>query len=86
MRGEAAEAAEAGAVVERLGQPHVREVVPGRQQQRPEQGQRRPAELAFNRGRDADQATVDLRPVDQRGEFGQRRSGPRLRPSVRLLA
>ena len=54
--GEAAEPAEAGAVVQRLGELHVGEVVPGRQQQATEQGQRRPARLALRRRRDAGQA------------------------------
>ena len=38
----AAEPAEAGAVVQRLGQAHVRQVVPGGDQECPEQRQRRP--------------------------------------------
>jgi hypothetical protein len=49
-RGEAAEPAEAGPVVQRLGELHVPEVVPGRQQQAMEEGQRRPATFAFRRG------------------------------------
>jgi hypothetical protein len=83
--GEAAEAAEAGAVVQRLGQPDVGEVVPGGQQQRPEQRQRRPAGLAPRRRRDADQGAVDLRPVEQGGEFNERRTWPRLRPRDEVL-
>jgi hypothetical protein len=83
--GEAAEPAEARAVVQRLGEPHVREVVPGRQQQGPEQRQRRPARLAFHRGGDADQVAVDLGPVEQRGEVRQRRCRPRLRPRDEVL-
>lgn len=48
MSGEAAEAAEAGAVVQRLGQLHFRKLMPGRQQpstsrrQRPQGGQQHP--------------------------------------------
>ncbi len=54
VRGKSTEPPEARTVVQRLGQPHVRQVVPGRQQQGTEQRQRRPAGLALCGRRDAD--------------------------------
>lgn len=50
VRREAAEPAQAGAIIKRLGQADVREIVPGRKQQRLEQRQRWPARLTLGRG------------------------------------
>jgi hypothetical protein len=72
-------------VVQRLSQPHVRQVVPGRQQQGTEQRQRRPAGLALCGRRDADQVPIDLCPVEQGADLGQRRRRSRLRPRYEIL-
>lgn len=63
--GKPAEPAEARAVVQRLREPHVRELVPGREQYGPEQRQRQPTRLTLGRGRDARKQAVQLRPVHQ---------------------
>jgi hypothetical protein len=70
--GEAAEPAEAGAVVQRIGQPDIGEVVPSGQQQGPEQRQWRPTKLTLRRRRDARKGTVDLVPIEQCSKFRQR--------------
>ena len=63
--GEAAEAAKAGAIVERFGQAHIRKIVPRRQKQRAEQRQWRPASLALCRSQDVRKQPIHLRPVHQ---------------------
>lgn len=83
--GEAAEPAEAGTVVQRLCQPLVGEVVPRRRQQGLEQRQRLPAGLPLRGGRDARQVRIDLPPVEQGGEFRQRRCRARLKPRSEVL-
>jgi hypothetical protein len=45
--GKAAEPPEARPILQRLGELYIREVMPGRQQQGPEQGQRRPSGFPF---------------------------------------
>jgi len=72
VRGEAAEPAEAGAVVQRLGELDVGQIVLGGQQHGAEQRQRRPAWLALRRGRETRERAVDLVPVKQGGEFRKR--------------
>jgi hypothetical protein len=50
-----------------------------------QQRQGRPAGLALRRRREADQMTIDLRPVDQPGTLRQRPRPPRLRPRQTIL-
>ncbi len=82
---EAAEAAEDGSVVQRLGQAHIREVVPGREQQAAEQRQRRPTRFTFGRSRDAGEQAVDLGPVHQGRDQVQRRAATRFQATDRPL-
>ena len=72
MHGEAAEPAEAGAVLKRFCQMHIRQVVPGGEQQGTEQSQRRPPLLPLGRSRDAREQRVQLDPVHQSCNFVQR--------------
>ncbi|WP_245243324.1 hypothetical protein, partial [Pararhodobacter sp. SW119] len=65
-RREAAEPPEIRPVVERLGQRHVRQVVPEPEQQRLEQRQRRPRRLPLRRGMDLVEQPRKRRPVNRR--------------------
>ena len=76
-RGEAAETAEACAVLQGLGQFHLRQVVPDRQQQRLEHRRRRPGSLALGRGVERGRQRGDRPPVDQRRQALQRRAAAR---------
>lgn len=71
---EATKPPEAGAIVERFGQMHVRKVVPRREQQRAEKSKRRPARLAFRRSRDTDKQSIQFCPIQQEGNLIQRRA------------
>jgi hypothetical protein len=59
--GEATEAAEAGAIIGRLGQAHIRQIMPDRQQQGAEERQRRPAEFILSRRRAMPISTAGMR-------------------------
>jgi hypothetical protein len=75
-RRKAAEPPEARPVVERLRQPHVRQVVPDPEQQRLEQRQRRPGRLSFRSGMDPGQQRVDRGPIDHRRNLVKPRVPP----------
>lgn len=85
VRREATEPPKARPIVERLRQADIRQIVPGRQQQRAEQRQGRPARLAPGRRRDARQQTIQLGPVDHRSDHVERRAAPRRGATQRQL-
>jgi hypothetical protein len=85
MGSKTAEATKAGPVVEGFCQAHVGKVVPGCEQERPEQGQRRPARLTLGRGRDVREQAVQLRPVHQPRYLVQRRGAAPLKATNRQL-
>jgi hypothetical protein len=78
--------AEAAAVVERLGQTHVRQIMPGGEQQRAEQRRRRPARLAFGGCRDTGKQLVQFGSIQQHRNLIQRRAaGSRRSTTPKLL-
>lgn len=68
---EAAEPAERRPIVEGLGELQVGKIIPDCEQQRLEQCQRRPSQLAFRRTEDARELPIDAGSVDQRHQIVQ---------------
>ena len=66
------EATEGSAIFERLGELDVGEVIPHRQQQRLEYGQRRPSRFTLARWLERLQQSCDRLPIDQFGKLVER--------------
>jgi hypothetical protein len=74
----ATEPTKADPIIQGFGQAHVREVVPGGQQEGSEQRERWPARLTLGSSRDVGQQPIHLGPVGQSGHLVRRRAAARL--------